>query len=111
MQFFNGRVIQHPSITFDQEVLFRTDGVHLSKMGNDIWLTDIVEGIMYVLVAGVKMLAASHLAQAAIRFWVLGKPRSWEGRWLNYVIAKVQANKHFSQVKHFQEQHHHSADA
>lgn len=42
VQQLNGR---HPTITFDQEALFRNEGVYLSDMENDIWLESIVEGI------------------------------------------------------------------
>ncbi|XP_053258198.1 uncharacterized protein LOC128420587 isoform X2 [Podarcis raffonei] len=44
-QLLNGRVIRHPNITYKQEDLFHNDGVHLSDLGNDVWLADLIKGI------------------------------------------------------------------
>lgn len=37
-----GFVIPHPLISFKASELFRDDGVHLSPLGNDVWLDAVV---------------------------------------------------------------------
>lgn len=36
-----GAVIPHPEIHFNQPALFLSDGVHLSQLGNDLFLLDL----------------------------------------------------------------------
>ncbi|XP_077788332.1 uncharacterized protein LOC144328495 [Podarcis muralis] len=38
-----GFVISHPLIRFKATELFMTDGVHLSSVGNDVWLSSVVD--------------------------------------------------------------------
>ena len=38
---YSGLVIRHPDITHRIPALYRTDGVHLSDWGTDVWLQDI----------------------------------------------------------------------
>ncbi|XP_053229079.1 uncharacterized protein LOC128406063 [Podarcis raffonei] len=40
-----GLVIYHPDITFKALALYRNDGVHLSELGNDVWLDAVIEGL------------------------------------------------------------------
>ncbi|XP_053230449.1 uncharacterized protein LOC128406787 [Podarcis raffonei] len=49
VQFLGGMAIQHPNITLKNEAIFRRDGVHLTDMGNDIWLSDLVECLRFWL--------------------------------------------------------------
>lgn len=40
-----GRVIYHPKIKFLEPMIFRSDGVHLSTEGNDLFLYDMQQGL------------------------------------------------------------------
>ncbi|XP_066475283.1 uncharacterized protein [Tiliqua scincoides] len=40
-----GGVISHPGISYDVPQLFRSDGVHLSVFGNDVFLRDLQQGL------------------------------------------------------------------
>lgn len=40
-----GGVISHPGISYDAPQLFRSDGVHLLVLGNDVFLLDLQQGL------------------------------------------------------------------
>ncbi|CAI5769563.1 Hypothetical predicted protein [Podarcis lilfordi] len=41
-----GRVVKHPNIKVYMKELFRPNGVHLSDLGNERWLSDIRHGLI-----------------------------------------------------------------
>ncbi|XP_061489540.1 uncharacterized protein LOC133387851 isoform X2 [Rhineura floridana] len=50
-----GSVIHHPEVGHDRLELFRPDGIHLTDMGNDIFLGDLQRGLHQILIGcGVK---------------------------------------------------------
>ncbi|XP_067322976.1 uncharacterized protein [Anolis sagrei] len=44
-----GHFLSHPNITRDDERLYRSDGIHLSELGNQLFLQNLQEGIRRVL--------------------------------------------------------------
>ncbi|XP_077779613.1 uncharacterized protein LOC144326732 [Podarcis muralis] len=45
VRFMFGRVIRHDRIRIGDQALYRNDGVHLSDLGNDIWLASVSKSI------------------------------------------------------------------
>lgn len=52
MESLRGAVIWHPSIQFNQPALYHSDGVHLSQLGNDLFLGSLQQGIKNMVMCG-----------------------------------------------------------
>ena len=46
MRLVGGFTIPHPTIRADAPGIFRDDGVHLTSVGNDIWLRDLRQALL-----------------------------------------------------------------